>query len=499
MQVSIMMGDAHTRTAEVKTVAELATLATKNKYSLGLFKKNHRTSANFEQTEAIGLDIDGGMSLDEAKRAFAGFKHAILPTRNHRKEKNGVIADRFRVILFLSTPITDADTYYATWFALKRQYPASDDACKDPSRMFFPSIEAASINEEGRLVEPVKPQPKKEETKAPAPSPGQRGKLGRDTLAFLEFGSAPGGRNNAVHKAARDFHQNLFTLEEATERIVAALERNGVIAKDFTRQEAVNSIKSAYAIAPKHDARLEEQAFNLLPVGDMLSLKVTREWVVSRLIPKAGLVLMAGPPKSGKSTLVRQMVRSICRGEEFLGHKCEKGSVLYFALEEQVEAMQEDFRRLGINEADDILVHVGSARGGKAFDKFAEIVRERRPSIVIVDTLFKLAQVQDTSSYAQVNPIMMRFQDIARDSGAAVLLVHHSNKGNGDKERSPGDSILGSSAIRGGTDCNIVVEIHGRDRKISTEGRGVRWYLRRLLVFDEKAHFYTLGPETEEF
>ena len=64
------------------------------------------------------------MTIDQAKLVFQDYAHAILPTRNHRKEKNGEVADRFRVFLQLEEPITNEKTFIKRgliWLNYSRQ------------------------------------------------------------------------------------------------------------------------------------------------------------------------------------------------------------------------------------------------------------------------------------------------------------------------------------------------------------------------------------------
>src|SRR5687767_274132 len=82
---------------EVTTVEDLSDLILRYPYSLGTFKDNYRKKENFIETRAIGLDFDAGVTLEEATEMFKDYMHIIAPTRSHRVEKNGVVADRFRV------------------------------------------------------------------------------------------------------------------------------------------------------------------------------------------------------------------------------------------------------------------------------------------------------------------------------------------------------------------------------------------------------------------
>jgi hypothetical protein len=92
---------------------KLPDLIVRNIYSPSVFVDGHRLNQKFRGTDLLVLDVDDGLSLEEAKEVFKDFKHIIATTRNHQKEKklsSGATkpaCDRFRVILFLDKRITD--------------------------------------------------------------------------------------------------------------------------------------------------------------------------------------------------------------------------------------------------------------------------------------------------------------------------------------------------------------------------------------------------------
>src|SRR5690606_11197139 len=90
------------KVTEVKSLNKLAELILKEKYSMGLFKDSIVKKANFVYCEAIALDFDKEYTLKQAKEDFSKFQCIIATTKSHRKEKNGEVHDRFRVIVFLT-------------------------------------------------------------------------------------------------------------------------------------------------------------------------------------------------------------------------------------------------------------------------------------------------------------------------------------------------------------------------------------------------------------
>ena len=157
MKISISQqnDNVNFKPVEINSLQDLVKQATKYNYSTGIFKNNYRKKDNFIQADFIAIDVDNDdpndtYTIEGAKEIFKDYKHIIMPTKSHRKDKNGRIADRFRVILFLETSITDAKNFTATWGQLLKYYPAADKACKDAARFYYPSPEVFSVMIKGK-------------------------------------------------------------------------------------------------------------------------------------------------------------------------------------------------------------------------------------------------------------------------------------------------------------------------------------------------------------
>src|SRR5262249_12811745 len=81
------------------------------------------------------------------------------------------------------------------------------------------------------------------------------------------------------------------------------------------------------------------------------------QWQVDNLIKKGGMSLIAGKPKTGKTTLCRQLALAIARGESFLGRTTQKGKVIYFAFEEQEQNVQDHFKQMGATGDEEIYIN----------------------------------------------------------------------------------------------------------------------------------------------
>lgn len=116
-------------------------------YAPAGFKDGHRKRENYLlDTNVVFLDIDDGMTLNEAQTMFADLKCFYTTTRSHQKEKvtkSGVVKpaiDRFRVAIKLDSPINLPDgEYQIAMQSIFDFYGSVDRATKDPARFYFSS------------------------------------------------------------------------------------------------------------------------------------------------------------------------------------------------------------------------------------------------------------------------------------------------------------------------------------------------------------------------
>jgi hypothetical protein len=108
--------------------------------------RGSRRSENFQSSDYCALDFDDSLPIYEAMDIFKDYKCIIATTQNHQKEKHGLVADRFRVIIPWERRIDDANEYIFNMQSLIKEYGA-DAACKDAGRLFKPSLAVVWTND----------------------------------------------------------------------------------------------------------------------------------------------------------------------------------------------------------------------------------------------------------------------------------------------------------------------------------------------------------------
>lgn len=225
MEISLCKPGVHGIIYDTTTVngaEDVAKVASKTSYALATFQDNVRQKAKVIQAPMFALDYDDGTpTLAEAMELFRPYQHVILTTKSHQKEKEtkgGTVkppVDRFRVILFLDSPLTSDADYKATWESLNAQFPGIDKQTKDVSRFYFPG-EVVSVNVAGSLAKSAKAAPKKEqkvkENKHAAAA--GKGALSQATKDFLWSGKDVREWHNNLVKATFDAVEQKYTMNE---------------------------------------------------------------------------------------------------------------------------------------------------------------------------------------------------------------------------------------------------------------------------------------------
>jgi len=242
-------------------------------------------------------------------------------------------------------------------------------------------------------------------------------------------------------------------------------------------------------------AEIIPEKFGFTSLGALLNEPEEEiSWIVDGLLPSGGLSIIVAKPKVGKSTLVRQLALCIAQGEPFLDRQTIKGAVLYVSLEEKRSEVRKHFKLLGGNGSEELYSYIGSVPE-EANQWLTKEVKNRKPLLVIIDTLFRFAKVADVNDYAKVTTALSPLLALARENATHVMFVHHARKGGGDG----GDSTLGSTAIFGSVDTSIILKsTDDKKRTIETQQRYGTDLKQTLLSFDDDSQKATMGGTKEE-
>ena len=226
-------------------------------------------------------------------------------------------------------------------------------------------------------------------------------------------------------------------------------------------------------------------------------------YVAEGLLPQ-GLVLLASPPKYGKSWLALDLCLSVASGKPFLGRTCQRGECLYLALEDGEQRLQSRMSRLlGDQPAPAGLFYQTKAvslDNGLLTNLDFFAVKYPRARLIVIDTLQKIRGEERTSSsvYAADYAVMGQLKEFADRHGICLLLVHHLRKMSDDAD--PFNRIAGSNGIFGAADAAMVLARSKRSdprTTLSLTGRDVEEQ-ELILTFDKaRCRWQVLGDADE--
>jgi hypothetical protein len=241
------------------------------------------------------------------------------------------------------------------------------------------------------------------------------------------------------------------------------------------REQAV-TVRTIYSMAAGHGWRDPTIAddFDVIehgpqPTGRFRALKLSEftaglppAWWVKGVLPQAALTVVFGESGSGKTFFVLDLVASIARGRAWRGRKVKQGRVVYICAEgaggfrNRVSAYQlengiDDFDMRVIPESpnfmqtDDIKAVLDSLR------EVGDV------GLVVVDTFAQVMPGANENAGEDVGKAIYHCQQINRQTGAMVVLIHHAGKDSSKGAR-------GWSGLRAAADCEIEINRADNDR-----------------------------------
>ena len=200
------------------------------------------------------------------------------------------------------------------------------------------------------------------------------------------------------------------------------------------------------------------------PLGELLGEPIPDvDWIVEGLLPAGGTALLVGPPKSGKSTLGRNLVAAVGEGRDILGRPTRKGAAIYATFEGRRAGVAAHFRDMDIDLEAAITVYVGEAFAPDAALEIVEAEIEKTgATLIVIDTLLRFMRVGDANAYAEISNATQTIIDLASRTGCTVVGIHHSRKGGGQH----GEEASGSAALLGSVDVMASITREGDEARM---------------------------------
>lgn len=277
-------------------------------------------------------------------------------------------------------------------------------------------------------------------------------------------------RANSTETATAQVYLRALLAEETPPVPSADLGPWTPFATELARIGDLSTRRRAYDAAAKLNPGLRT-LLNGAPVGDLPVAVVTatdvlrmtfppKRWLIPDLLP-AGLTLLAGRPKQGKSWITLQISRALATGGQVFGQTVPQGAGLVCALEDSYEGLQERMRAQGWPDPTDPIQYIvnldelGGRLDGPGLAALEQRILTHNLTFVAIDTFMRAVGVSDINDMAQTTAALGGLQQLAIKHNIAIVCVHHTNKLAGDDFL---DTVAGSTGLTAVADGIMVLK-----------------------------------------
>ena len=206
----------------------------------------------------------------------------------------------------------------------------------------------------------------------------------------------------------------------------------------------------------------------------LLALDLPETHYLCRPWVPEGVTILAGRPKIGKTTLLRQVTVCTSSGSALWGTPCTQAKVLFLWLEEGQKLMLKKLRSAGYtgDQLRNIRFQWTWRRGAWGVsDIRARLEANPDTKLVVVDSLtrFRDAPTRDKPQFHQDYEALCLLADLVKDfPGLSVVVLHHTKKDQGDD---PIADISGTYGLSAAADNFMVLRREGGEFVLHCGGR----------------------------
>jgi hypothetical protein len=185
--------------------------------------------------------------------------------------------------------------------------------------------------------------------------------------------------------------------------------------------------------------------------------------IIEGMLALGSVALIQGGAKTNKSWTAKEIAIRVAQGQVWLGHKCNKGRVLYVNAEIRARVLRKRLLLLSDKKALGAIptgqLELLNLRGCDATidsltDDICENVRPREYALIILDPIYTLLGGREENANEKIAEVIKLLHRIAEHTQAAVLFVHHHSKGSQGSKRSL-ERSSGAGAFGRGPDLII--------------------------------------------
>jgi hypothetical protein len=229
-------------------------------------------------------------------------------------------------------------------------------------------------------------------------------------------------------------------------------------------------------------ATTEPATLPLVRAADLEEPDDARRWLVDPIVPRTGVSICGGAPKSCKSWLGLDLALSVASGTPCLDRfaVAEPGSALIYLAEDPPPLVRTrlaglcrhrglDLRTLPIDVITAPSLRLDLARDQ---DRLAETIRQQAPRLLLLDPFIRLHRINENDC-GEVSALLAYLRELERRFDLAIMVVHHARK-NGTSSAQAGQGLRGSSDFYAFVDTLLYLRRHREQLALSVEHRAAQ-------------------------
>jgi hypothetical protein len=223
---------------------------------------------------------------------------------------------------------------------------------------------------------------------------------------------------------------------------------------------------------------VDDAVLPVVPAAELDEPEPERRWLIEQLWARAGVGIIGGAPKLGKSWLGLDLAVSVASGTPCLDvfPVAEPGGALIYMAEDAAPVVKQRLEGLCRHRGLDLaalpigVITAPSIRLDLPPDqrRLAETVRRHAPRLLLLDPFVRLHRINENQA-SEVAAVLGYLRELQRTHDLAVTVVHHARKNGGPA--GGGQNLRGSGDFFAWVDTALCLHRHRRQLILSVEHR----------------------------
>ena len=225
--------------------------------------------------------------------------------------------------------------------------------------------------------------------------------------------------------------------------------------------------------------------------------------IIRGMVP-AGLTILAGAPKKGKSWMSLAMGIAVATGQQFLGMETQQGDVLYLDLESAQFRVQKRLEKLLVGPGPDRLwiAHKSERLDDGLLEQIQKWIETvEAPSLIIIDTFGRVdaGKRKGENAYQGDTRVLGEVQRFAIQRKIAILVVHHLRKVSGGIMDDPLERVSGSMGLTGAADAVLLLDSKRGEEDATLSITSRDFEAQKLVVSMTNGRWFLKSTNSEEY